>query len=65
MIFFIFARTLHVCIFTTKLCHNFTINLSRKSREINCLTISGYYPVNWLVKMQISGYIHHLDSKNY
>jgi len=40
MIFFIYVRTLHVCIFTIKLCHDFAINLSRKYREINCLAVS-------------------------
>jgi len=35
-----------VCIFTIKLCHDFTINLFCKSREINFLTVSGYYPVS-------------------
>jgi len=38
----IYTRTVHVCKFTISLCHDFTINSSRKSREINCLTISGY-----------------------
>jgi len=41
------------------------INSSRKSLEINCLTISGYYPVNRLVKTQISGYIRYPDSTNW
>jgi len=42
----IYARTVHVCIFTIKLCHDFTIKSSRKSREIN-----GYYPVKLLAKI--------------
>ena len=37
-----YARTVLVCIFTIKLCHDFKNKLSRKSRDINCLTISGY-----------------------
>jgi len=45
MIFFLYVRTLDVCI-AIKLCHDFTINLPRKSREINCLTISGCNPVS-------------------
>ena len=53
MIFFMFARTLHVSIFTMKLCHDFTINLLRKSREINCLTISKYYPVSYNANIRI------------
>jgi len=56
MIFLEYARALHVCILTIKLCHDFTIDLSRKSCAMNCLNIIGYYPVNWLGKMQISGY---------
>jgi len=48
-----------------KLCHEFAFNLSRKSREINYLTIGGYYPLNRLAKIQISGYIPYPDSKNY
>jgi len=28
-----------------KTCHDFTISLSRTSRETSCLTIIGYYPV--------------------
>jgi len=48
-----------------KLFHEFTFNLSRKSREINYLTISGYYPDNRLAKIQISGHIRYPDSKKY
>jgi len=62
MIFFIYTCTLHVHIFTIKLCHDFTINLSHKSHEINCLTISGYYLVNRLAKIQICEYVHYSDS---
>jgi len=29
------------------------------------LTVSGYYPVNRLVQIQIHGYIHYPDNKNY
>ena len=61
MIISICARTVHVCVFAIKLCHEF--NSSRKSREINCRTISGYYPVNRLVKIQIYGYMRYPDSK--
>ena len=39
------AGPVHVCIFKTKLCHEFAFNLSRKSHETNYLTISSYYPV--------------------
>jgi len=65
MIFFMCARALHICIFTIKLYYDFAINLSRKSREINCPTISGHYPVNRLVKMKISGHNRYPDSRNY
>ena len=54
MIFFMYARTLHVCIFTIKLRHDFTVNLSHKSSDITCLTISGHYPVNRWVNTKIS-----------
>jgi len=46
-----------------KLYHDCAINLSRKSREINCLTVSGYYPVNRLVKLQINIRIYPLSVK--
>ena len=42
-----------MCIYNKTVCHDFTMNLSRKSRETNCLTISGYYPVNQLPNIQI------------
>jgi len=51
-------------IFTIKLCHDFTINSSRKSREINRLTISSYYPISRLAEIQICRYIRYADSKN-
>ena len=57
------AGLVRICIFTIKLCHEFALNLLRKSCEINYLTISGYYPVNRLAKLQISGYIRYPDSK--
>jgi len=63
MIFVICPRTLRVCIFAIKLCHDFTSNLSRKSREISCLTISGNYLVNRLVETQLYGYIPYPDSQ--
>ena len=45
---------MHVCIYIIKLCHDFTIRSSRKSCEINYLTIiNGYYQVNLLAKIQI------------
>jgi len=47
------AGPVHVCILTIKLCHEFAFNLSRKSREINYLTISGYYPVYRLAIIDI------------
>ena len=59
------AGPVYVCIFTVKLCHEFAFSLSRKSCDINHLTISGFYPVNLLTKMLISGYIRYPDSKNY
>jgi len=58
MIFFICARTVHLCIYTIKLCHDFAINY----REIDCLTISDYYPVKLLAK--IHRYIRYPDGKN-
>ena len=39
---FFHIRSYSVCIFSIKLCHDFSI----KSRKINCLTISGYYPIS-------------------
>jgi len=36
--------TLRTCLFTIQLCHDFAITSSCKSLEINCLTISSYYP---------------------
>jgi len=42
-----------------------SINASRKSREISCLTISGYYPFNQLSLIRMHGYIRHPESKNY
>ena len=48
---------------TMKLYHDFAINLSRKSREINCLTVSGYYPDNRLVKLQLNIWIYPLSVK--
>jgi len=45
--FFICAHAQHVyTVLTIKVCHDFTINSSRKSRDINCLRSSGYYPVS-------------------
>jgi len=44
-----------VCIFTIKLCHDFTINSTRKCHEINCLRFSGYYLVDQFVKIRIYG----------
>lgn len=40
---FIYVCTVLVCIFTIQICYDFTIKTSRKSPEINFLTISGYY----------------------
>jgi len=60
MIFFIYARTVHFCIYTIKLCHDFAINY----REIDCLTISNYYPVKLLAKIQIHRYIRYPDGQN-
>jgi len=54
MIFFLYTRTVLVCIIT--------INSSRKSREINYLTMSGNYR---LTKINTAGYIPYPDSKNY
>ena len=65
MIFFIYARTMLVCIFIRKLCHDFASNSSRSSRKINCLTISGYCPINRLAKIQINRFIRYPDRKNY
>jgi len=47
--FFIYGRAVHLRIFTIKLCHDFTIISSRKSREINSRTVS---VINWLAKIQ-------------
>jgi len=44
-----------VCIFTIKLCHDFTINSTRKCHEINCLRFSGYYLVDQCAKIRIYG----------
>jgi len=41
------------------------INLSNKFDRINCVTISGYYRVNRLAKIQLYGYIRYRDGKNY
>jgi len=49
MIFFIYARTFNVCIFTITLCHDFTFNLSRKSREINCVLASNIRLAGWFI----------------
>jgi len=57
MIVFLYACIAHVCMFIIELCRDFTINLSRKCRKINCVAICGYYPVNWLAKIQIYKYI--------
>jgi len=38
VIFYIYARTVHASKFTIKLCHDFTINSSRKSREITSIS---------------------------
>jgi len=51
------ASLAHICIFTTKLFHGFAFNISRKSREIQYIKISGYYPVNQLAKLQIQMFL--------
>jgi len=40
-------------------------SIYQENREINYITVNGYYPVNWLAKIQISGYIRYPDTKNY
>jgi len=44
------------------MCPYFTINVSRKSREITCPTISG---INQFDKIQTYAYIHYPDSTNF
>jgi len=53
-----------VCTFAINLWDEFAFNLSRKFCEINHLKISGYYPVNRLAKLKISGYVRNPDRKN-
>jgi len=48
------ASPVHVCISAIKLCHEFAFNLSSISHQINYLTISSYYPVHRLLKLQIT-----------
>jgi len=43
LIFLIYADTVHVCIITITLSHDFIIKSLLKPCEINCVTISGYY----------------------
>jgi len=61
--FFTYAPAVHVCIFIVKLCHD--LKSSRKSCGTNSLTVSGYYPVDRLPKIEIYEHISYPDGKSY
>jgi len=58
------CQSLFGCIYPS-LFHVVGRSLLGPSHEIIFLTISRYYLVNWLDKIQIHGYIHYPDIKNY